>query len=241
MNGPIKHLTVADLMTEKVVSIAGATPFKEIVALIREHRVSALPVVDESGRVVGIVSEADLLLKEEQGELGERRLLESSRRHAERRKAAALTAAHLMTAPAVTIKPTATVAAAATLMHGQKVKRLPVVDEEGRLVGIVSRSDLLKVFLRRDEEIEREVLHDLALLVLWLEPSKLNVKSRGGVVTLAGEVPRLTDARFLAKLALELDGVVGVVDELTYRIDDTRPAPIVEAPRGMIGRPFIKG
>jgi CBS domain-containing protein len=241
MKGPIKHVTVADLMTKQVVSIDGATPFKEIVTLIHEHHVSALPVTDEAGHVVGIVSEADLLLKEEQLELSERHFLESSRRHVERRKAAALSAAQLMTSPAITIKPTMTVAAAAALMHGRNVKRLPVVDDDDRLVGIVSRSDLLKVFLRDDKEIAREVVTDLALLVLWLEPSRLNVTSRGGVVTLAGEVPRLSDSRLLAKLALELDGVVGVVNQLTYRIDDTRPAPVREAPEGMIGRPFIKG
>src|SRR5206468_508225 len=102
MNIPIKHQTVGQLMTKSVVSIQPATPFKEIVALIRENGISALPVIDDAGHVLGVVSEADLLLKEERSELMERHLIESSRRRGERRKASALVAAQLMTSPATT-------------------------------------------------------------------------------------------------------------------------------------------
>jgi CBS domain-containing protein len=228
VNGPIKHKLVLDLMTTPVLSIGAETPFKDIVALIREHSVSAVPVIDGEARVLGVVSEADLLLKEERPELEAHRFIEGRGRRSERGKASALAAGELMTAPAITISPRATAAAAATLMHNRKVKRLPVVDDEGRLIGIVSRTDLLKVFLRDDEEIRQEVIHDLALKTLWLEPSRIEVSVRSGVVTLAGEVSRLSDSRLLAKLTQELDGVVGVVNKLIYAIDDTKPTPVRE-------------
>jgi CBS domain-containing protein len=145
---------VRDVMTPQVLTVDEQAPFKEIVALMDECRISALPVLDEKGRVVGIVSEADLLLKEEfpEGPAGGR-LLQGRRQREERAKAAGDTAVELMTAPAVTIGPDATVTEAARLLHRHGIKRLPVVDPAGPLLGIVSRADLLKVFLRADAEI----------------------------------------------------------------------------------------
>jgi CBS domain-containing protein len=150
---------VRDMMTTEVVTVELSTPFKEIVARLAERRVSAAPVLDSGGRAVGVVSEADLLLKEEHPDPDlDVPLVWSRRRRLERDKAAATVAGELMTAPAVTVPPTATVAEAARRMHAAGVKRLPVVDEEGLLVGIVSRADLLKVFTRPDHAIRREIM-----------------------------------------------------------------------------------
>ena len=233
MNGPIKHRSVEDLMTETVVTVAPAASFKDMATLLRRHRVSALPVVDHENKVLGIVSEADLLLKEERGSLVERHLVETSRRRSERRKAEGLTAADLMSAPAITVSPAASAATAAALMHSRGVKRLPVVDEASRLVGIVSRSDLLKIFLRHDADIQQEVRGDLVVGTLWLEPEAIEISVADGVVTFSGDVPRLSDGQILARLTLGLDGVVGVVNRLAHRVDDSRPAPVVEALPGM--------
>jgi CBS domain-containing protein len=153
------HSLVKDLMTTQVVTVGPATPFKEIVARLAEHRVSAAPVVDEAGRVLGIVSEADLLLKEEFPNPDQDiPLIWTKRRRLEREKAAGSTARDLMTVALVAISPDATVAEAARRLHRAQIKRLPVIGQGGRLVGIISRGDLLKVFNRPDHAIQREIL-----------------------------------------------------------------------------------
>jgi CBS domain-containing protein len=140
------------------VTVGPATPFKEIVARLAEHRVSAAPVVDEAGRVLGVVSEADLLLKEEFPHPDQDiPLFWTKRRRLEREKAAGSTARDLMTVALVSISPDATVAEAARRMHRAQIRRLPVIGEGGRLVGIISRGDLLKVFDRPDHAIQREI------------------------------------------------------------------------------------
>ena len=161
MEDPL-HSLVKDLMTTPVVTVGPATPFKEIVAQLAEHRVSALPVVDDAGRVLGVVSEADLLLKEEfPGPDQNIPLFWTRRRRLEREKAAASTARDLMTVAVVSISPDASVPEAARRMHTANVKRLPVIGQGGRLVGIVSRADLLKVFDRPDGDIHREILDEV--------------------------------------------------------------------------------
>jgi CBS domain-containing protein len=145
---------VRDVMTTEVVTVQPWTPFREIVTRLAEHRISAVPVLDAEGNVLGVVTEADLLLKQEHSDLEfNLPLAWSRRRRLEREKAAAIVAGELMTTPAVTVSPTATVTEAARRMHTAGVKRLPVVNDAGRLVGIVSRADLLKVFTRSDEAI----------------------------------------------------------------------------------------
>ncbi|MQY36596.1 Inosine-5'-monophosphate dehydrogenase [Streptomyces sp. RB17] len=153
---------VNDVMTHKVVALRAGAAFKDIVKVMREWQVSALPVLDGAGRAVGVVSEGDLLAKEEYpgGDIGH---YAEVRFPAEVRKADAVTAAELMTAPAVTVAPEATLAHAARLMARARVKRLPVVGRDGTLRGIVSRSDLLKVFLRGDEEIAEEVRREVVV------------------------------------------------------------------------------
>ena len=213
---------VRAVMTPEVVTVGEQASFKEIAATMAEHRVSALPVLDDDGRVAGIVSEADLLLKEEfpEGPAGGR-LFQGHRRRVQRVKAAGDSAAELMTAPAVTIGPDATVTEAARLLHRHGIKRLPVVDPAGPLLGIVSRADLLKVFLRSDAEIAQEIRQEVLLRAMWVNPDSLTVKVRDGVVTLTGQLERRSLIPIAVSLVHGIDGVVGVVDRLTFELDDS--------------------
>lgn len=227
--------TVADVMTREVVVAGPKTPFKELVRRMHEARVSALPVLDEDGRLVGIVSEADLILKEDP-ELDEAgRMFESRHRRTDRQKAAGLFAAELMTSPVVTIGPDASLGQAARLMHRKQVKRLPVVDEAGRLVGILARSDLLTVFLREDADIEREVREDVVRRTLWIDPGTVTVSVREGVVRLGGQLERRSLIPVLERLVASVDGVVGVEHTLTYEVDDTVSAPEIPLPWTAVG------
>jgi CBS domain-containing protein len=213
---------VRDVMTWEVVAVGEQATFKEIAATMAEHRVSALPVLDAEGRVAGIVSEADLLLKEEFAERPARgRLLQGGRQRAERAKAAGATAAELMTAPAVTVGPDATVTEAARLLHRHGIKRLPVVDPAGPLLGIVSRADLLKIFLRSDREIAQEVRQHVLVRSMWLDPDDVQVEVRDGVVTLTGQLERRSLIPIVVSFVRGLDGVVDVVDRLTFELDDS--------------------
>ena len=213
---------VRDVMTPEVVTVGEQASFKEIAATMAERRVSALPVLDDEGRVAGIVSEADLLLKEEFPEGStSRRLFQGRRRRLERAKAAGATAAELMTAPAVTVGPDASVAEAARLLHRHQIKRMPVVDPAGPLLGIVSRADLLKVFLRGDDEIAREVRQDVLLRAMWVDPDSVTVHVRDGVVTLTGQLERRSLIPIVVSLVHALDGVVDVVDRLSFEVDDS--------------------
>ncbi len=213
---------VADVMTEKVLSVRQEAGFKEMVAIMESARISALPVVDEEGHVVGVVSEADLLLKEERPDLDGRRLFESRQRRIERRKAAGQTAGELMSSPPIVATPDMPVVEAARIMHRHNVKRLPVVDPPGRLVGIVSRADVLKVFMRPDEDIRREIVDEVIVKTLWMDPERIRVTVVGGIVELAGEVDRKSDVTTLVSLCSSVDGVVAVDADLRYRFDDSR-------------------
>jgi CBS domain-containing protein len=212
--------TVADVMTRHVVIADAFTPFKEVVRRMQANRVSALPVVDEDDQVLGIVSEGDLILKEDRDLDDDHRRFSSTRHRLERSKAAGLLASQLSTAPAITIGPEASLGEAARLMHRHHVKRLPVVDEQGRLTGIVSRSDLLKVFLRDDAEIAREVREDVIRRTLWMEPQAVTVNVREGVVTLEGQVERRSLIPILERLVISMDGVVAIEPKLSYLEDD---------------------
>jgi CBS domain-containing protein len=221
---------VSSVMTRDVVIVTEEASFVDIVRLIARHKVSALPVVDAAGLVVGIVSEADLLRKEEyQEEQQEGQHWFESRRHrAARAKATGRTAAELMTSPAVTIDPEATVPLAAKLMARHGVKRLPVVDEQGKLVGIVSRADLLRMFLRDDEEIGDEVAEEVLLHGLWIDPRTVMVTVRDGIVTLEGQLERKSLVGMAVHLTRMVPGVVEVISRLTFELDDDR----LEMPRG---------
>ena len=214
---------VRDVMTKTVVVVDKAAPFKRIVELLHEYRVSALPVIDEERHVVGIVTEADLLAKEGFGRDGGPKIFEGRERRAARAKAAGTVASHVMSSPVTVIAPEAGVAEAARLMHERGVKRLPVVDAAGGLVGIVSRCDLLRVFLRDDADILAEVRDEVLGRVLVVEPGTVRADVRDGVVTLEGQVERRSMLPVVAGLVRGVDGVVAVESRLTYAIDDTGP------------------
>ncbi|MFB7756266.1 CBS domain-containing protein, partial [Streptomyces sp. NPDC056121] len=201
------HRCVADLMTPSVITVQPGTAFKEVARLLDEFGITALPVVDEAGRPVGVVSEADLLQKHGSG---------------------TATAADLMSAPAVTARPGWSVVRAARLMRRNQIKRLPVVDSGNHVIGIVSRSDLIQLFLRRDRAIQEEILEDILTRTLQLSPSALTVDVADGVVTLSGSVPRSSLVPIVLRLCQSVDGVVDVVDRLAYEQDDlpvdARPA-----------------
>ena len=206
--------TVKDVMTHNVVAVRKCAGYKEIIAAMRRSHVSALPVLDDHGRVAGVVSEADLLLKvayEDRPSRSPRRLL----RRQERAKAAALTAEQLMTSPPVTIAPAATVAEAAQVVHGRRVKRLPVVDAAGRLAGIVSRVNLLGIYDRSDEDIRGEIVSQVIGRKFCLDPCAFEVTVASGVVTIAGEAESLTAAEKLLDAVWDVAGVIDVRDRLS--------------------------
>jgi CBS domain-containing protein len=211
---------VRDVMTTDVLTVTESTPFKEVAGLLAAYHIGALPVLDATGKLSGIVSETDLLLKQEfPHSLQAAPLFEGRRRRGERRRAEGRVAGALMSSPAITVGADLPVAQAARLMHAGKVKHLPVLDADGELVGIVSRGDLLRVFLRDDEDL----LADLRALVAdqpGVDPAQVTVLVAGGVVRFTGTVPLRSTAKTLAMLARELDGVVGVDDRLAHETDD---------------------
>ena len=209
---------VADVMTTEVVSACPATPFRQLAATLTSLRISAIPVVDLASLVVGVVSEGDLMLKELPP--SRPRPFESGTRRVERSKAQALVAADLMTSPAITIHADATLSEAARLMHDRRVKRLPVVDDEGRLLGIVTRGDLLSVFTRADDDTRREIIDEVVIRALWMDPRSFAVTVKNGLVTLTGKVDRRSDVGILTGLIRGVDGVVGVSSELGFDFDD---------------------
>ena len=227
---------VQDVMTRNVASVREGTAYREIVDVLADRHVTAAPVVDETRRVLGVVSEADLMYKVEfQGRPRERRILPDRHRREARAKAGATLAADLMTAPPVTITPDATIVEAARLMDARGVKRLPVVDDLGRLVGIVTRGDLLKVHLRPDAGIRRDVVEEVLWRSLGVPGDVVDVTVDRGVVTLTGQVERRSTAQLAVRLTRQVSGVVEVVDALGYAIDDASMAAlrIGGAPAGL--------
>ncbi|OJF11136.1 hypothetical protein BG844_28500 [Couchioplanes caeruleus subsp. caeruleus] len=216
----MKNWHVDDVMTTAVVTVAETVPYRTVVDLLIRNRLSAVPVVDDFQRVTGVVSEADLLRKIEYAGQEQPRMFEGRRRRGERLKANALTAADLMSSPAVTVLTGTSIPAAARLMDRERVKRLPVTDDLGRLVGIVSRSDLLKVHLRPDDDIHRDVLHNVVRVHMTDAPEQVQADVREGIVTLHGRVDRWSTADIAGRLTHQIAGVVDVVDELTYDYDD---------------------
>jgi CBS domain-containing protein len=175
------------------------------------------------------VSEADLLLKEEPG-VAEEHLFEGRRRRLERAKSRGVIAREVMTTPVFSVSPNSTVGQAARLMHEKGVKRLPVTDPEGRVIGIVSRPDLLRVFLRPDTDIEREVVEEV-LGRFVIEPGAVVAVVRHGVVLVRGRVERRSLIDTLVGLVRGVEGVVGVEDDLSWEVDDLAP-PVLMTPWG---------
>ncbi|WP_327186439.1 MULTISPECIES: CBS domain-containing protein [unclassified Streptomyces] len=218
---------VGEVMTSEVVEARRETPFKDVARLLDRHRISGVPVVDDDDKVLGVISEADLIrhqaARPPHGRV--RRGRKSARGATPDATAAAraTTAGELMSTPAITVHPEQRVADAARIMERRHVDRLPVVDEEDRLIGIATRRDLLRVFLRTDEEIGREVLEDVLTRAMCVPPHTVNVSVRDGMVTLQGRLEQRSGIPLAIQLTWRVDGVVGVVNNLTSRVDDTRP------------------
>ena len=206
---------VKDVMSTHVIAVGEGAPYKEIATRLREHRVSAFPVIDADNKVIGVVSEADLLTKEALGS-DIPGVLHSLTRHRDLTRAAAVTAADLMTKPAVTIGPNEPVTRAARLMFNRRVKRLPVTDRDGRLVGIVTRSDVLSVYSRPDADIHREIIQDLILDTYLCDPAKFSVVVKDGIVTIEGTPETVSVGHDIVNDVKHVEGVVAVRDRLSY-------------------------
>jgi CBS-domain-containing membrane protein len=183
-------------------------------AMLHQQRVSAFPVLDDDNKVIGVVSESDLLTKEAfEGEMPG--ALHGLRQRRERDKASAVTASELMTKPPVTIGPDAPVTQAAKLMYSRRVKRLPVVDDRGRLIGIVTRADVLSVYSRPDADIQREITEELILGMFLCDPVRFTVVVKDGIVTISGTPETAPVGRDIVDAARHVEGVVAVRDRLS--------------------------
>ncbi|MFB7187374.1 CBS domain-containing protein [Streptomyces sp. NPDC056230] len=201
--------TVSDVMTKTVVTVTPDAEFKEIAAVMERWKVTAVPVVESGGHVVGIVSEADLLPKEEFHEHGPG-MIDPMHRLDDTAKAGSVRAEEMMTSPTVTIEPGASLPQAARLMADRRIKRLPVVDADGNLKGIVSRADLLKIFLRSDDDLAAEIRHEVVDRLFPASHGNVKVSVTRGVATLTGRVREATLIPVAARLAQSVEGVVSV-------------------------------
>ncbi len=215
-------MRVIDLMTADVVTVQPATPLKEAARRMVRARISGLPVTDDDGKLVGIISEGDFLHREVARERPRRHGLLDALLGGDHSLAEAELVGEAMTEHVVTIAPDATLAEAARIMAAHDVKRLPVIDSDGRVLGVLSRADIVAAFTRPDEVIEDEIREDVIRRVLFVDPAELEVAVDDGVVTLAGELPTRTEARLLEELVRRLDGVINVVDRLRWQVDDTK-------------------
>ncbi|MER6181757.1 CBS domain-containing protein [Streptomyces sp. NPDC001652] len=235
----MKHNKVGSVMTHDVVRAQYGTPFKKVARLLADHRISGLPVVDEDDKVIGVISETDLMVRQaatpDTFDPPRRRRLARLTRNARRQavKARARTAGPLMTEPPVTVHADDSIIEAARTMAQRRVKRLPVVDEENRLVGIVTRRDLLQVFLRPDAEIREQVVQEVLIRALWVPPHNIEVSVAQGVVTLRGHTERKSETEIALSMTRQIDGVVAVADKLTWHLDDARLRPAEQALSGV--------
>jgi CBS-domain-containing membrane protein len=240
----MSQLTVEDVMTREVVAAGTDTPLKELARLMYRNRISGVPVLDDEERLVGIVTEAALLTAE--GRQAEKRprgaflrwILEPGHFSEIERQGRQVRAADIMTTIVATVAPKTPLDEAVRVLLDSGVKRLPVV-EDHRVAGIVSRHDLLTRFLRSDEDIHHEIVEDVVLRAMWIDPGGVAADVRRGAVRLAGEVYLRSEKEILAEMVRRVDGVVAVDDgDLTFRRDDRdiEPPPPREPPR--LERPF---
>jgi CBS domain-containing protein len=217
-------MRVQDIMTRSVISVGPDTALRDIARLLDEHRISGVPVVDERGALLGVVSEADFLV-EAQGGTSVRRSpiarlfgragdVESpGHRHF------ASTASELMTSPVITVGPEVLIADAAAVMTRHRINRLPVIDD-GRLIGIVTRADLVRSYVRTDEQLADSIREDVLVRTLWLDPDAFEVTVVDGVATISGEVDRRSSAEMIGRTAVLVPGVRDVISHVTWAIDD---------------------
>lgn len=215
-------MRVVDLMASDVISVRPETSLRDAARLMVEKGISGLPVTDESGTLVGLISEGDFLRKEvDRGDLMGRGLLGALFDNRDS-LAEAENVAEVMADNVFTVSPDATLVEAARTMTTHGVKRLPVVTREGKLVGIISRRDIVAAFTRPDELIEDEIREDILRRLLFLEPELLNIAVEGGVVHIAGELPTRTDTRLLEAMVQRTDGVIRAEINVTWKLDDTQ-------------------
>ncbi len=195
-------MNVVDLMTTEVIAVSRDTGLREAARLMFRNRVSGLPVTEPDGTLIGIITEADFLR------------LEVERQEGARDQVA--TVGEVMSIGVVTIRPEMEIYEAAKIMTVQEVKRLPVVDDDNRLLGVISRADIVSIFTRPDDVIEDEIREDLLRRVLFIDPDELGVSVTNGVVALSGEVGTRAEASMLEELTNRLDGVFGVEAKLTW-------------------------
>lgn len=217
-------MQVKQLMTKDPVTVGPDAPLKQVAELLVTHRISGLPVVGAAGEPLGVVSEADLIVKEAgqpetRGGLGWRWLFPRQGDAEVKARLATHTAGAAMSSPAIAIHPETAVAEAARTMTENSVNRLPVVDGDGRVVGIVTRADLVRMFVRSDAELRREIEHDVIIGMLWMEPSRVSVQVTQGAVNLSGRVQTKLDGELLPRLVERVPGVVSVTSDLTWEVD----------------------
>jgi len=214
-------MKIKDVMTEDVLTVTTAASLKDTAQLLADLGISGMPVVNDEHELVGVISEADILYKERGPE----------RRHGgsfawlffpellDTNRLGARTAGEAMSTPAVTIGPNRPVNEAAGLMLDEAVNRLPVVDDDGKLIGIVTRADLVRAFTRTDAEIEEEIRKELVSRTFWLEPTEVEIRVERGEVTVEGRLDTKADAELLPELIREVPGVVSVDANLTWKVE----------------------
>jgi CBS domain-containing protein len=215
------NTAVKDVMTTRVIWVKKDATFREMAIALRNYRVSAFPVVDDDGKVIGVVSEADMLAKEALDD--EPGVISGILHHRDQAKARGVTAGDLMTTAVVAVRPEDTVEHAAKLMYDRRVKRLPVTDANGRLVGIISRADVLSVFDRTDEAIRAEILDEVPLGEYSEDPRTLDVTVKDGIVTLTGVPETSETGHEIVRRVRHVQGVVAVRDRLSYPPPSERP------------------
>lgn len=219
----MRHTTVADVMSTNVISARPQDSFAHLTTLLRGAAIRAVPVVDDDGTLLGVVSEADLMAAVARPDGYEARRWwrpRHIRRQPPESKAGATTAAELMTTGVETVTPATRVSAAARTMLGQHLSWMPVCDEDRRVVGVLGRSDVLTVFARDDASIRAEIVDDVLRWILLADPDRVLVEVDGGVVTLTGELDTRMDAHVAVRLVERVEGVVAVVDHLSFRTDE---------------------
>jgi CBS domain-containing protein len=215
MNTTGMKTSVKEVMTTQVVAVKLGATFKEMAARLRENRVSAFPVIDDDGKVIGVVSEADMLARKVLN-ADHAGMITATPHRWEQDKADGLTARDLMTHPAITVLPDDSAEQAARLMYTLQVKRLPVIDRGGHLVGIISRADVLAVYDRPDDEIRQEILGNVIVREFGQDPDRFTVGVQAGVVTLAGSPESVELGHDLVRKMRHVQGVVAVRDRLSY-------------------------
>ena len=218
-------MRVSELMTEEVLTIGPEAPIKDVAKILVANGISGLPVCDIERRVLGVVSEGDILYKEHdptEGRLGGPLgwVIDGTVNHAAYAKAKALTARKAMTSPAITIAPWESAATAAQIMCERHVNRLPVV-KDGLIVGIVTRADLVRAFTRTDAEIERELREDILERIMWIDRGTVEVSVQDGVAALSGRLASRSDVELLSRLVARVPGVLGVESTVAWNVDDT--------------------